>query len=37
LKLESNALTFQIAQIAQGLAEGFETALSSLVGLRTRR
>ena len=37
LELEGDALTFHVAEIAQGLAEGFETALSSLVGLRTRR
>jgi len=35
--LDGDVLTFHIAQLAQALAEGFETALSSLVRPRTRR
>jgi len=35
--LDGDVLTFHIAQLAQALAEGFETALSSLVRMGTRR
>jgi hypothetical protein len=35
--LDGDVLTFRIAQIAQALAEGFETALSPLVSMGTRR
>ena len=35
--LDDNALTFHIAQVAQGLAKSFETALSPFVRMGTPR
>src|SRR4029450_13384405 len=35
--LDGDVLTFHIAQVAQSVAEGFETALPSLVRMGTRR
>jgi len=35
--LDGDVLTFRIAQVAQALTEGFETTLSPLVSMGTRR